>query len=91
MVLMKAFKYFDMNNSGDVDSIEFKKAIEKIGIMIPTKSDLDQLFAIYDEDGSGAISYKEFTAALFGKPSSSQSRPSNAGGRTPEELADLLN
>jgi len=27
-----------MNNSGDVDPMEFKKAIEKIGIMIPTKN-----------------------------------------------------
>lgn len=37
MVLQKAFKYFDLNNSGDVDPNEFQKAIEKIGIMIPTK------------------------------------------------------
>ena len=37
MVLQKAFKYFNLNNSGDVDPNEFQKAIEKIGIMIPTK------------------------------------------------------
>lgn len=36
-VLMKAFKYFDLDNSGAVDPNEFAKAIEKIGIMIPTK------------------------------------------------------
>lgn len=91
-VLIKAFKYFDMNNSGDVDPIEFKKAIEKIGIIIPTKSDLETLFGIYDEDGSGAISYKEFAAALFGKPSTAQSqRPGTAATKSPEELADLLN
>lgn len=57
-----------MNNSGDVDPMEFRKAIEKIGIFIPTKSDLDEIFAIYDADGSGAISYKEFSSALFGRP-----------------------
>ena len=36
-VLMKAFKYFDLNNSGAVEPDEFAKAVEKIGIMIPTK------------------------------------------------------
>ena len=36
-VLYKAFKHFDMNNSGQVEPDEFAKAIEKIGIMIPTK------------------------------------------------------
>ena len=36
-VLLKAFKYFDLNNSGAVEPDEFAKAIEKIGIMIPTR------------------------------------------------------
>jgi Ca2+-binding EF-hand superfamily protein len=59
--LNKAFKYFDLNGSGDVDPMEFAKAIEKIGIMIPTKEDLETIFGIYDADGSGAITYKEFS------------------------------
>ena len=36
-VLHKSFKYFDLNNSGAVEPDEFAKAIEKIGIMIPTQ------------------------------------------------------
>lgn len=36
-VLLKAFKYFDLNNNGTVEPDEFAKAIEKIGIMIPTR------------------------------------------------------
>lgn len=36
-VLMKAFKYFDLNDSGSVEPDEFAKAIEKIGIQIPTQ------------------------------------------------------
>ena len=35
---MKAFKYFDLNDNGVVEPDEFAKAIEKIGIQIPTKS-----------------------------------------------------
>ena len=66
-VLIKAFKYFDMNNSGGVEPNEFRKTIEKIGIMIPTKQDLDMLFSLYDQDRSGSISYNEFCKSLFGK------------------------
>jgi len=36
-VLLKAFKYFDLNNNGTVEPDEFAKAVEKIGIMIPTR------------------------------------------------------
>ena len=34
---MKAFKYFDLNDNGSVEPDEFAKAIEKIGIQIPTQ------------------------------------------------------
>lgn len=69
-VLKKAFKYFDLNDNGTVEPDEFAKAIEKIGIQIPTQRDLDTLFNLYDVDGSGALSYIEFSAALFDKPTS---------------------
>jgi Ca2+-binding EF-hand superfamily protein len=44
-VLQKSFKYFDLNNNGifsfnflgTVEPEEFAKAIEKIGITIPTQ------------------------------------------------------
>ena len=35
--MIKCFKYFDLNNSQTVEPQEFAKAIEKIGIIIPTK------------------------------------------------------
>ena len=34
---MKAFKYFDLDSSGDVTFEEFVKAIEKIGVQIFSK------------------------------------------------------
>jgi len=58
------------------------------------------LFGIYDTDGSGALSYKEFCDGVFGRPSTAAS---NAGGsakgstnvgststRDPEALAEAL-
>lgn len=92
---MRAFKYFDLNDNGSVEPDEFAKAVEKIGIQIPTQRDLDTLFNLYDTDGSGALSYKEFSAALFDKPASGgasqRSSASQGGGnRNPEALAEQL-
>jgi len=73
-VLLKAFKYFDLNNNGTVEPDEFAKAVEKIGIMIPTKQDLDSLYSIYDTDKSGVLEYREFASEIFGR---------DVGGATP--------
>jgi len=64
-VLLKAFKYFDLNNNGTVEPDEFAKAVEKIGIMIPTRQDLDTLYNLYDKDGSGTLDYREFASEIF--------------------------
>jgi len=66
VILLKAFKHFDANNSGDLSPDEFQKAIEKIGIHIPSQQDLKALFSLYDADGSGVISYREISSAIFG-------------------------
>jgi len=58
--------------------------------MIPTKQDLDALFSIYDVDGSGAISYKEFSSVLFGRPGTSASAGTTGGAKSPEQLAEEL-
>lgn len=78
-----------MNDNGTVEPEEFAKAIEKIGIMIPTKQDVDALFKIYDADGSGSISYKEFSSNLFGRPNTAKSTVI-AKERTEEQLGNAL-
>mmetsp|Transcript_7118 Transcript_7118/g.9343 ORF Transcript_7118/g.9343 Transcript_7118/m.9343 type:complete len:232 (+) Transcript_7118:384-1079(+) len=85
---MKAFKFFDLNNSGAVEPDEFAKAIEKIGIMIPTKQDLDALFSIYDKSGDGAIDYREFASEIFGRDVGGASPAKSGSG--PEVLLDKL-
>jgi len=89
-VLKKAFKYFDLNDNGTVEPEEFAKAIEKIGIQIPTKQDLNTLFSIYDLDNSGALDYNEFSSVLFNRPSTASSRPTTSAGMDPEQLAEAL-
>ena len=69
-----AFKSLDANNSGGVDLDEFIKALERFGMHVVgmrkgvgglPKETVQALFNKYDSDGSGSISYKEFTDALF--------------------------
>jgi len=79
-VLLKSFKYFDLNDNGVVEPDEFAKAIEKIGIQIPTRQDLEMLFSIYDVDQSGGLDYKEFSAAVFGRPSTASSQRTGGFG-----------
>ena len=64
-VLVKAFKYFDLDNSGQCSISEFLKAITKIGITGFSESDLEQIFNLYDTDGSGELDYKEFVGGIF--------------------------
>ena len=64
--MLKAFKYFDLNNDGTCQPEEFAKALEKVGVQINSKKDLTSLFSYYDSDSSGALDYKEFTAMLTG-------------------------
>lgn len=84
---MKAFKYFDLDNNGKIvifvintlilgtcEPDEFSKALEKLGVVIPSKKDLDNLFKYYDTDSSGALDYKEFSAVITGNDQS-QSKP----------------
>jgi Ca2+-binding EF-hand superfamily protein len=56
--------------------------------MIPTKQDRDMLFSMYDADGSGAITYKELAAAMFGDEKKGAVNVNKQ--RSPEELAEVL-
>ena len=78
-VLVRAFKYFDLDNSESVDLDEWKKALEKIGMVLPSPSVCDQLFHYYDTDKSGALDYKEFAAIITG----------DSGPKSPQKSVSL--
>lgn len=69
-LLIKAMKFFDLNNSGTVSKDEFSKALDRLGVNSYNEQQLSQLFAIYDLDNSGELDYKEFASILFGTPRS---------------------
>lgn len=68
-LLMRYFKYFDLNDSGTVSKAEWLRAVEKMGIVMDDTSNLEELFDAYDTDKSGSLDYKEFSSSLFGEES----------------------
>ena len=64
-LLVKSFKYFDLDNSGECDKDEWLKALCKIGITGFNDQKLLDLFEAYDLDKSGALDYKEFVKAVY--------------------------
>jgi len=57
-----AFRTFDDDSSGEIDFGEFKRALQKLELVKPGEDDaqVEALFHLCDEDGSGQISYQEF-------------------------------
>ena len=94
-VLIKCFKYFDLDNSGTVSKSEWKKAIERIGVSSVDEQVIQTLFTTYDTDKSGDLDYKEFSAALFGGASpagraQSSARPRQVDYQAADEALENL-
>ncbi len=64
-LLARCFKYFDTDNDGSVTLNEWFKAIEKVGVIVPSLDDLKDLFNYYDSDHNGRLDYKEYAAILY--------------------------
>ena len=69
MVLLRAFKYFDLSNTNLCDKENFVKTVMKIGITGFTEKDLSSVFEIYDTEKEGKINYKDFIGNLYHNPS----------------------
>ena len=61
--LGKAFRRMDRDGSKALSFEEFSDAIQEIGIAMPTPKKR-QLFAFFDRDRSGSLSYDEFLVGL---------------------------
>ena len=71
-VLIKAFKYFDLDNTGKSDEECFLKTINKIGVTSFEDDEIIEIFHMYDKDNTGEIDYKEFASELFSNKSLSK-------------------
>mmetsp|Transcript_40821 Transcript_40821/g.66192 ORF Transcript_40821/g.66192 Transcript_40821/m.66192 type:complete len:306 (+) Transcript_40821:116-1033(+) len=64
--LIKAFKYYDLANSGTATIPEFNRTLERFGIILK-RDELAALFSRYDVDGNGTIDYEQFAQTIAGK------------------------
>ena len=76
-VLVKSFKYFDLDNTGKSDLECFLKTINKIGVTSFEEDEIVEIFHIYDTGNTGEIDYKEFASELFANKSLSKKQKKN--------------
>jgi len=82
MVVYKAFKYFDLNDSGTVDRHEFMKAIERIGMWMHNQKQINVIFDYYDVDANGGLDYYEFIGKIYKVDSKVPRNKMNLSGLT---------
>lgn len=62
-VLLRAFKFVDLDDNGHLSFEEFRGVLERLGVQMPAERTED-LFQRFDKDGSGFIDYYEFAEAI---------------------------
>ena len=75
-VLVRAFKYFDLDNTGLSDTDTFLKTVKKIGITIFDDDEIIEIFSSFDTNKQGVIDYREFVSELFSNKSLSKKQKS---------------
>ena len=90
-ILIKYFKYFDLENSGKACLRDFIKAVEKIGLVLMKVNEIQDVFNYYDTDRSGFIDYKKFSYQLFNRKLESRGNNTNtqAGLRKNKDQNDF--
>ena len=86
IVLLRAFKYFDLKNTGFCTKDVFTRTMLKIGITSLTEDEISQLFSQFNPNKDGLLDYKEFVSNLYSNksitskkqpPTSTQPQPPN--------------
>ena len=76
-VLVRAFKYFDLDNTGLSDVDTFLKTVKKIGITSLNDEESYEIFSLFDVEKKGEIEYREFVSDIFGNKSLSKKKKSS--------------
>ena len=69
IVLLRAFKYFDLKNTGFCTKDVFTRTMLKIGITGLTEDEVSQLFYQFNPNKDGLLDYKEFVSNLYSNKS----------------------
>ena len=69
IVLLRAFKYFDLKNTGLCTKEVFTRTMLKIGITGLTEEEISSLFSQFNPNSQGLLDYKEFVSNLYANKS----------------------
>ena len=76
VVLLRAFKYFDLQNTGFCSKEIFTKTMLKIGITSLSDLEISELFDQFNPNRDGLLDYKEFVSNLYSNKSLSSKKKS---------------
>ena len=65
VILLKAFKFTDLSDTGFCNPNNFLRTLNKLGINIVNKENLIDYFNLYDRDRTGRIKYRDFITEIF--------------------------
>ena len=74
VVLLRAFKYFDLQNTGLCSKDIFTKTMLKIGITSLSDLEISELFEQFNPNKDGLLDYKEFVSKLYSNKSISSKK-----------------
>ena len=74
IVLLRAFKYFDLQNTGFCSKEIFTKTMLKIGITSLSDLEISELFGQFNPNKDGLLDYKEFVSTLYSNKSISSKK-----------------
>ena len=74
VVLLRAFKYFDLQNTGLCSKDVFTKTMLKIGITSLSDLEISELFEQFNPNKDGLLDYKEFVSKLYSNKSISSKK-----------------
>ena len=64
-LLLKAFKFTDLSDTGFANPEKFLRTLTKLGINIVNKENVLDYFNLYDKDRTGRINYRDFITEIF--------------------------
>ena len=87
VVLLRAFKYFDLQNTGFCSKEIFTKTMLKIGITSLSDIEISELFDQFNPNRDGLLDYKEFVSNLYSNKSiSSKKKNQNLNLENPQKI-----
>ena len=86
VVLLRAFKYFDLQDTGLCSKEIFTKTMLKIGVTGLSDLEISELFEQFNPNKDGLLDYKEFVSNLYFNKSISSKKKLQVPNPTPTQI-----